>query len=114
MVCLAGIRQNLLGITGESDPEATRQGRLPVDQAPLAVSEPILSALHKSRLDAALRADQVPPLVPCRVKRKGKRDLVQDHFRFSPAVTIDGMAIEELDFPERGTESPLKTIREER
>src|ERR1035441_8121921 len=87
MVRLAGIRQNLLGITWEGDFEATRQGRLPVHQAPLAVSKQILSALHEGRFNAELRTDQVPPLVPCRVKRKRKRDLVQDHFRFSPAVT---------------------------
>src|ERR1035441_7683686 len=74
----------------------------------------ILSPLHEGRFNAELRTDQVPPLVPCRVKRKRKRDLVQDHFRFSPAVTINGMAIEKLDFPEESTESPLPTIREKR
>ena len=111
MVRLAGIRQNFLRVTGQSDPEATRKSRLPVHQAPLTVSKSILSAPNKGRIDAELRADQVPPLVPCRVKRKRKRDRVQYHFRFTPAVMIDGMAIEELDFPERSTESPLPTIR---
>ena len=114
MVRLAGIRQDFLRISREGDLEATGQGRLPIDQVPLAVSKPILSALHEGRLDTKLRTDQVPPLVPGRVKRKRQRDRVQDHFRFSPAVTIDGIAIEELDLPEGSPKSPLPTIREER
>src|SRR5216683_3171376 len=70
VVRLAGIRQNFLHISREGNLEATRKSRLPVDQVPLAASKPILSALHKGGRDTEFRTDQVPPLVPGRVKRK--------------------------------------------
>src|SRR6266853_1984645 len=81
---------------------------------PLAATMAILSAFYKGRRDAKFRTDQVPPLVPGRVKRKRQRDRVQDYFGLSSAIAIDGIAIEELDFPERSPKAPLPAIREER
>ena len=114
VVHLAGIRQDFLRITREGDLEATGQSRLPIDQMPLAVAKPVFPALDEGRLHAEFRADQVPPLVPRRVERERKRDRIQDHFCFAPAVTIDRVAIVELNFPEGSPKSPLPTIREER
>src|ERR1022692_2695725 len=107
---LAGIRQDFLRITGECDFEATGQGRLPIDQMPLAVAKPVFPALNECRLHAQFCADQVPPLVPRRVEPERKRNRIQDHLCFAPAVAIDRIAVVELNSPEGSPKSPLPTI----
>src|SRR5450432_3488827 len=111
---LPGIRQDFLRITGERDFEATGQGRLPIDQVPLAVAKPAFPALDERRIHAQFCADQVPPLVPGRVERERKRNRIQDHLCFAPAVAIDRIAVVELNLPKRSSKSPLPTIREQR
>ena len=111
---LAGIRQDFLRVTRECDLDATGQSRLPVDQMPLAAAKPVFPALDESRLYAEFRTDQVAPLVPRRVERERQRDRIQDQFCFAPAVTIDCVAIVELNLPEGSPKAPLPAIREER
>src|ERR1035438_5425049 len=110
---LAGIRQDFLRITGEGDSETTGQGRLPIDQMPLAVAKTVFPALDEGRLHAQFCADQVPPLVPRRVERERKRNRIQDHLCFAPAVAIDRVAVVKLNSPEGSPKSSLPTIREE-
>ena len=81
---------------------------------PLAAAKPVFPALDESRLYTEFRADQVPPLVPGRVEGEGERDRIQDQFCFAAAVTIDRVAIVELNFPERRPKASLPAIWEER
>ena len=70
VVRFAGICQDLMRVSRETDLEAAGQGRFPGHQVPLAVTQAIFSALYECRLHAEFCADQVPPLIPRWVPRE--------------------------------------------
>jgi hypothetical protein len=55
-------------IGGQIDLDSARKGRLPGDEVPLAVAEPIFAAFYERPVDSESGAHQVLPLVPRRVR----------------------------------------------
>ena len=66
----------------------------------------------KVAADAGFRADQMLPLVPCRIPAKRKQRGVDVDLRFAAAVSIDGAPVQVVDAAQRRAKRPRPLVRQ--